>query len=429
MGTYIELLSNFIQVFLLIHFITKAFGFKKDVSVSKIVFVITWIVVFLELSFINHIVIYDGFLSGIAILTLIIYARLFLKGKVFQQTFVTIFAMAIIFTIASAVIFLFSYILKIKTELLISDFTTYRIIILIACRSTEWFVFSFILKINSEYSLSLKEWFLFMSMPFLTWVAVTLMTESSLQMQYIQSEMFYMTLIMILINIIVFFFMYKIKKDTKIQIEYELLKMQYNNIKQMESNMKALSENTYSIRHDLKKHLLAIKTLSENGKCEEINKYIENLIDKSFDEVQKIIFTDNDIFNAIINTKLELCKQKGILTEIIVSNEAVLNIKTEDIAVLFGNIFDNAIEASEKTKNKVILLNIQVQGEYVSIYMENSFDNKYSDINLKTTKENKDKHGFGIKNVKKIVEENEGMIQYFINDSGMFCCDILYKKC
>ena len=31
--------------------------------------------------------------------------------------------------------------------------------------------------------------------------------------------------------------------------------------------------------------------------------------------------------------------------------------------------------------------------------------------------------------IKRIVEENDGMIHYFINESGMFCCDILYKKC
>ena len=61
--------------------------------------------------------------------------------------------------------------------------------------------------------------------------------------------------------------------------------------------------------------------------------------------------------------------------------------------------------------------------------MENSFNNDYSDINLKTTKKDCHEHGFGTKNVRKIVEENDGMIQYFQNASGMFCCDILLKKC
>ena len=72
---------------------------------------------------------------------------------------------------------------------------------------------------------------------------------------------------------------------------------------------------------------------------------------------------------------------------------------------------------------------IYKEGKYVSIYIENSYNASFSDINLKTTKKGQAKHGFGTKIIRKVVEENDGMIQYFINDSGMFCCDILYKKC
>ncbi len=426
MEIWIELLSNLTQMFILTLFITKAFGFKNDKM--KFGFAIIWLVAFFELSFINHIVVYDGFLSGIVILSIIVYARLCLKGDFFQQIFVAIFSMTIIFTIGNVLLFLFSYIFKVSTEILIADSSILRVAILTIGRILEWSIFHFIIRINSKYSLSLKEWFLFTSMPFLTWVAVTLVTQSSLDMHYIQSQMFYMAIIMIAINVIVFFFMYKIKKDTQTEIEYELLKMQYNNIKQMEVNMKALCESTYAVKHDMEKHLLALKALTQNKQFEKIDEYIERIFDRDLNAIQKIVFTDNDVFNAVVNTKLELCRQKRIYPSITISNEAVSHIKISDIAVLFGNIFDNAIEAAENTENKIILLNIQLQGEYVSVYMENSFSEKHSNISLETSKKNPHEHGFGTKNVRKIIEENDGMIQYFQNDSGMFCCDILLKK-
>ena len=50
-------------------------------------------------------------------------------------------------------------------------------------------------------------------------------------------------------------------------------------------------------------------------------------------------------------------------------NDVLNNINDEDIAVLFGNIFDNAIEAAEKIEDKFISLEIQKQGAYISIYM------------------------------------------------------------
>lgn len=223
--------------------------------------------------------------------------------------------------------------------------------------------------------------------------------------------------------------MYKIKQDMEIKQDFELLKLQYDNIKNMEMNMKALYENTYSVKHDLEKHLLAIKSMSDLGNNDEISEYIENIFDKKLNAVQKIVFTDSDVFNAIINTKLELCNQKGIFPSINISKDAVNCMKKSDIAVLFGNILDNAIEAAEKSNEKILILNIQMQGEYISIYIENSFQSKYSNIDLKTTKKSKARHGFGTKIIRNIVEENNGMIQYFVNDTGMFCCDILYKKC
>ena len=49
------------------------------------------------------------------------------------------------------------------------------------------------------------------------------------------------------------------------------------------------------------------------------------------------------------------------------------------------------------------------------------------DKNLKTSKANKMEHGFGMKNVKKIVNKYDGMIKCF-TDRQMFCCDILLKR-
>ncbi|MBQ8301071.1 MAG: ATP-binding protein, partial [Clostridia bacterium] len=109
-----------------------------------------------------------------------------------------------------------------------------------------------------------------------------------------------------------------------------------------------------------------------------------------------------------------------------IEKNAVDILDAGDIVILFGNILDNAIEAAERTEKKIIILNIQKQGEYVSIYMENSFDGKF-DSALVTNKSNKQEHGFGLKNVRKIVDKYNGMIKCF-SDADMFCCDILLKS-
>ena len=64
----------------------------------------------------------------------------------------------------------------------------------------------------------------------------------------------------------------------------------------------------------------------------------------------------------------------------------------------------------------------------MAINVENSFNPKFSDSGLKTTKSNETEHGFGIKNVKKVVAEYDGMID-FCSEKDLFSCDVLLKIC
>lgn len=428
MDIVFELLASFVQMFIWLWFVTEFLGFKTNLLFGRIGFVITLLALQLELSYINNIVVYDGFLALFFVLTVIVYALLILKGEVFQKIFIVIYSTTIIFTISTIVLFLCSYYSGKNTANLISEFTSLRVLIICICRAIEYIVFKSVIKINDRYALTKKEWILFITMPFLTWFVITSMTEVAVENETVIPQMFYIAVVMLVINIIIYVFMFKMKQDTQTRIEYELLKMQHENVKKMELNMKALYESTYSIKHDLEKHFLAIKTMAEYDGCSDICSYVDKVVDNGLKNAQKIVFTSNDVFNATINTKLELCRKKGIMSNINISDEAIRYIETTDIVILFGNIFDNAIEAAEKSDIKIIMLDVRLQGEYVSIYMENSFDSKSSSVELKTTKLDRLAHGIGVKNVKNVVKDHNGMIDYFENEYGMFCCDILLKK-
>lgn len=428
MGTYVELLSNLLQTFILLWFISKFFGWKSSVTAKKIVFISFWLITFIEVVFINSIIIYEGVLALIVIITHIIYAKMFLNGNLFIHIFIALFAEAIIYSASSIILFVFSYISGSGIADLIVNFDIYRIQMTVIIRVVEFAVFSFIVKVNDKYILTKKEWVLFISMPLITWIAVTLMTNAAIISKDILPYMFYIAVIMVFINIITYYFMFKIRQDSNTKLEYELLKMQHENIKSTESNMKALFESIYSLKHDLDKHLFAVKDMAGRNDCKEIEKYISGIIEHSSLSVQKVVFTDNDIFNAIINTKLAICKQKKITTTVSIDNEAVSYLQNECITVIFGNLLDNAIEAAEKTTQRVLSLVVTLKREYISIYVENSFNKEYSDITLETTKKNKTGHGFGTKNVRRVVEEYDGMYQHFLSDTGRFCSHILLPK-
>ena len=101
----------------------------------------------------------------------------------------------------------------------------------------------------------------------------------------------------------------------------------------------------------------------------------------------------------------------------------------DEIAVLFGNLFDNAIEAAKNSDKKIIKLDVCLQGPYLSVFIKNSIDASVleSNMDLNTTKNDKSFHGFGIKNIKRIVDKYNGLIR-FDEESGYFICDILIPE-
>ena len=423
-----ELFINFVQMFVWTWFMTSFFGFKRNNQSSKIAFVIMWVVAFFEISYINHIVVYDGFLTGIVAITLVIYGRFFLNGKTGLHIFIAFYSAAIIFTISSIIIFFVSYITGLKTKSLIADLTYLRAVMMCLSKILEFLVFKFVLRINSDYTLTKKEWILFVSMPIFTWIAITLITQATIEYHNYLPHMFYIALIMVALNIIIYFFMYKIKQDEKNHLDDEVEKQAKISKEESITELNTLCKNLFSFQHDVDKHLDVLCDMTQNKKYDKIEDYIQNVMKLDLAKIPRIIQTESEVFNSIINTRLARCKELNILVNMNVSDDGVKGINDYYATIVLGNIFDNAIEAADMTEERRIMLAIQPDGEYTSVFMANSFNEEYSNTNLETSKEDNLRHGIGTGKVINLVKKNGGMIDYFINDMHMFCCDIMLKN-
>lgn len=422
-----EVFITYIQVIIWVWFVSSYFGYKYKGMRRIIGFVAAVNVITIEIAFINALVTYDGFGAIIFIVTMLLYARLFLNGDVLMQTFVSIFSAAIIFIIASLTIFYICYLTGVQTESVMLGFSAERVIIAALCRTLEFVVFKIILYIKKEYYLTTKEWFLIIAMSVMTWCATIFITKSALDDDKLIIYLICLATVLLLINFMTYYFMLQINKANRGLVEYKLLRMQYDNIKENMENTKILYDNISSIKHDMEKHLLAIDAMASKNNDNEVCKYVKTIIDESFVSIQKIVFTENDVFNAITNSRLEICKRYGIKVIINIENDIVKCIEPEAIPVIIGNIFDNAIEAVRNCEKKLIIFGVQRQGEYVSIYMENTYNPMFSNINLETSKKNKNVHGYGLKNVEKVVEKHKGMLRIYQNNSNMFCCEVWLK--
>ena len=88
-----------------------------------------------------------------------------------------------------------------------------------------------------------------------------------------------------------------------------------------------------------------------------------------------------------------------------------------DIASLFGNALDNAIEATSKLPNadqRLIKLALYAQNQFTVVRIENYYDSrlkKDADGNLRTTKrDDRHRHGFGVKSIRHIAQQYGGEV-------------------
>ena len=426
MSIIFELTASVIQLFIWEKFVSDFLGYRYSGRKAVFGFVLTLLILVFEISVINYIIIYDGPLSWILALTMVVYALMYLKGSGYMRVFIPVFAFTMIFAANTVIVFIVSRASGFNIEYLIENVTIWRVLFVIICRLIEAVMFKGVLYLKDEYELTKREWLLFITLPVMTLAMTTFLTQAAIISEAVTVYMLLSEMVILAVDFLILYFFVKMKQDAKMRAELDILKLQYDNMKKNEETIKALYENTCSVKHDMEKHLLAVKAMAEADEKSGIANYVDKIVDEI--EGRKIVFTKSDVFNAIVNSRLEICRQKGITIGVNISDDAVGCIKTEDMAVLFGNIFDNAIEAAAKTKEKRIVFYVQMRRGYVSVYIENSFDKANFDPALKTTKDDGAPHGFGIKNVRRIAQKYDGMIQFFENESGMFCCDILLKN-
>ena len=129
--------------------------------------------------------------------------------------------------------------------------------------------------------------------------------------------------------------------------------------------------------------------------------------------------------DAIINSKSTSAEHLGVQVRTIITT-SLSEIPPEDITIIIGNALDNAIRAAKDSAGKTVELHIQPQGVYNSIMISNDVANPVLSGNptLRTTKAMQQRHGFGVKNMRRAVDHNQGMIRFY-EQNNRFICDIL----
>ncbi|MFD3261622.1 sensor histidine kinase [Paenibacillus lentus] len=197
----------------------------------------------------------------------------------------------------------------------------------------------------------------------------------------------------------------KLEKTTTQKIVFESELKFFKQLKDSQSKL-------YSMKHDLKNQYVVLMGMLSQGDTAGAEKYLQNSIQKI--EHIDYFFTNNYVLNYLLNEKKSIAESHGITLNVKSFLPEKINLDTDIFAVVLGNLIDNSLNAVlrlSNSKEKEISLLIKQFDNNLLIEISNVFD----PVELKTRK-NRQFEGIGIKNVKRIVEENGGVYNQWIQD-------------
>lgn len=168
-------------------------------------------------------------------------------------------------------------------------------------------------------------------------------------------------------------------------------------------------------RHDMQGELDVLYRMLRNGKYAEVENYMEKLCSglREYPELPQP--TGNEGLDAALIKMIPKCRERGIhFCHVIIGKLGWID------SIALGNILDNLLcngmeACQELSGSREMELVICSQKYGLEIYLENSIGESVLENNPRFTshKKEKERHGFGMESIYRIVEEHKGIYEFW----------------
>lgn len=204
-------------------------------------------------------------------------------------------------------------------------------------------------------------------------------------------------------------------------INLKLLKSQENYY-----NMLLEKENeTKAFRHDIQNHIYCMHLLLEKKEYKKLEEYFNDL-GSNLKELKSNINTGNNLVDAIVSDISN--KYKGVTLNWTGTIPNNVSISPTDLCIIFSNLLNNSFEAVMYIPEKTIEVSIKKLESNLLIIIRNHYYKvpEYIDGEYVSVKSEYG-HGYGLKNVKRCVNKNKGVIEFDFEE-GIFTTEIIFPK-
>ena len=198
--------------------------------------------------------------------------------------------------------------------------------------------------------------------------------------------------------------------------------LQHEQYKRLKNNL----EETEKARHNLKHSLLLLKGYAENNAFDQIDGCLSACLE-SVESNSALPLCDHAALDAIAQHYASLARQNAIELDIEISLPDPLLFSEGDLCVVFGNLFENAVEACMRQTGtkRFISVRLGVSGKgSVVISIKNSYDHHINQRDGTFMSSKRDAEGIGIHSVCRITEKYNGFSSFHY-DHHLFEASVL----
>ena len=164
----------------------------------------------------------------------------------------------------------------------------------------------------------------------------------------------------------------------------------------------------------------------KNQEYSAAEEYLEKITEQQTDRLF-LVNTHHPILDALFNTKAAEATQKKISVDFEVNDLSNLPFDASDMVVLLSNLLDNAIEACQqydKGDKSIHVMAVAQQDFFISV-RNTSEPVVIINGSIPTTKPEPQLHGFGLANIRLILEKYSGeYTMFYENGWFQFTADI-----
>ncbi|MDR1421459.1 MAG: GHKL domain-containing protein [Coriobacteriales bacterium] len=218
------------------------------------------------------------------------------------------------------------------------------------------------------------------------------------------------------------------EKAAMLQMEISTMNKSLDMQRTLYNNLTQSTEEVRALRHDLRHQLSAIRGYLQTDDVDGALTYVETIAG-SIPEIANKLLCDNFAVNAVAVHYLDKALGEGIQTDIRLVVPADLGrVPDNDMSIIVGNLFENAIEACLYVSEDKRFIRIQssVVKNRLTLVIDNSFDGSYKVVKGNFYSRKRDGKGIGISSVRTVVEKYDGSLKYEAAN-GVFMTSLYVK--